>query len=55
MSEKTIDALVGHAEGDASRRAYAGVGVPTRHEHLRKVRHPQRVALYYYKSTTCEG
>ena len=40
IDEKTIDALVGHAEGDASRRAYAGVSVPTRHEHLRKVRHP---------------
>ena len=40
IDEKTIDALVGHAEGDASRRAYAGVGVPTRYKHLCKVRHP---------------
>ena len=40
MSEKAINALIVHAEGDASRRAYAGVSVPTRHNHLSKVRHP---------------
>ena len=40
MSEKTIDALVGHAESDASRLAYAGVGVPKRYDNLRLVEHP---------------
>ena len=40
MSEKTIDALVGHAEDDASRPAYAGVGVPKRYENLCLVEHP---------------
>ena len=40
MSEKAINALIGHAEGDASRRAYAGVGVPRRYDNLFLVEHP---------------
>ena len=40
VDEKAIDALVGHAEGDASRKAYAGVGVPRRFEMLCRVKHP---------------
>ena len=40
VDEKSIDALVGHAEGDKMRKAYAGVGVPKRYENLLKVEHP---------------
>ena len=40
VDEKAIDALVGHAEGDASRKAYAHVGVPRRFEMLCRVKHP---------------
>ena len=40
VDEHSIDALIGHAEGDASKRAYAGVGVPRRHELLSRLRHP---------------
>ena len=40
MSEKTIDALVGHAEGDKMRKAYAGVGVSRRYDNLCLVEHP---------------
>lgn len=40
VDEKSIDALVGHAEGDKMRKAYAGVGVPMRYDNLKKVEHP---------------
>ena len=40
VDEHSIDALVGHAELDASKSAYAGVGVRKRHEILSKLRHP---------------
>ena len=40
VDEKSIDALVGHAEGDKMRKAYAGVGVPKRYDNLRLVEHP---------------
>jgi integrase len=40
VEERSIDALVGHGEGDASRQAYAGVGVPKRFEMLCKLEHP---------------
>jgi len=40
VDEKSIDALVGHAEGDKMRKAYGGVGVPKRYENLCKVEHP---------------
>ena len=40
VDEKSIDALVVHAEGDKMRKAYAGVGVPKRYDNLRLVEHP---------------
>ena len=40
VDEHSIDALIGHAEGDASKRAYARVCVPRRHELLSRLRHP---------------
>ena len=40
VDEKSIDALVGHAEGDKMRKAYAGVGVPKRYKNLCLVEHP---------------
>ena len=40
LTSNSIDALIGHAEGDASKKAYAGVGVPRRHELLSRLRHP---------------
>ena len=40
VEERSIDALVGHGEGDASRKAYAGVGVPKRFEMLCGLEHP---------------
>ena len=40
VDEQSIDTLIGHAEGDASKRAYAGVGVPRRYELLFRLKHP---------------
>ncbi len=40
VDEHSIDALIGQAEGNASKRAYAGVGVHRRYELLFRLRHP---------------